>query len=58
MPGMAGLKFIELQKGKGCEAPNIAVMSATWSEEQYQTARELGCKAFQTIQPFRTTSMD
>lgn len=46
MPGMSGLKFIELQKNKGCKVPHIAVMSASWSKEEYQKARELGCKVF------------
>lgn len=46
MPGMSGLKFIELQIGKGCKAPHIAIMSATWSEEEYQKARKWGCKVF------------
>lgn len=47
MPGMSGLKFIELQKNKNCKVPNIAVMSATWSEEDYQKARDFGCKVFE-----------
>ena len=38
MPGMTGLSFIEIQKEKGCKVPHIAVMSATWSESQYQRA--------------------
>ena len=47
MPGMTGLKFIELQRGKSCKAPNIAIMSATWSESEYQKARELECEVFE-----------
>ena len=47
MPGMSGLKFIEIQKEKGCKVPHIAVMSATWSESQYQRAGDLGCKVFE-----------
>ncbi len=47
MPGMSGLKFIEMQKIKGCISPYIAVMSATWSESEYQKARDFGCKVFE-----------
>ncbi len=47
MPGMTGLRFIDLQKNKGCKAPNIAIMSASWSKKQYQKARKLGCKVFE-----------
>lgn len=47
MPRMNGLKFIENQMQKGCIAPHVAVMSAVWSEDQYQKARELGCKVFE-----------
>jgi CheY-like chemotaxis protein len=47
MPSMTGLKFIETQKDKGCIAPHIAVMSATWSAEEYKKAKELGCNVFE-----------
>lgn len=44
---MTGLKFIELQKDKGCKVPHIAVMSCTWSKSEYQRARDMGCKVFE-----------
>jgi DNA-binding response OmpR family regulator len=42
MPDMSGLKFNEGQKGKGCMASHIAVMSATLSEKEYKQARRYG----------------
>jgi DNA-binding response OmpR family regulator len=47
MPGMTGLKFIELQKEKDCKVSHMAIMSATWSESEYNKAEELGCKVFE-----------
>ena len=47
MPGMTGLKFVELQKEKNCKVPHIATMSATWTDHEYLQAKELGCKVFE-----------
>ena len=55
MPSMTGLKFIEGQKSKGCIAPHVAIMSATWSEEEYQEAKSYGCKVFE--KPFSLTEL-
>ena len=55
MPSMTGLRFIEGQKGKGCMAPHVAIMSATWSEEEYHEATRYGCMVFE--KPFSFTDL-
>lgn len=47
MPEMSGLKFLELQKNMGCKSENMAVMSATWTEEEKREAVKKGYKIFE-----------
>ncbi|MBW6509174.1 MAG: response regulator [Desulfuromonadales bacterium] len=48
MPGMSGLEFIQWIKDRGCKLPNNrrAVISGSWSNEEYEQAQHLGCKIF------------
>jgi hypothetical protein len=54
---MTGLEFIESQTRYGCKAigKNKAVMSATWTDAELETAKKLGCKTFQ--KPFRSNEL-
>ena len=45
--GLSGLDFIESQKGKGCKAQYIALMSATWASADIRRAEAIGCTIFE-----------
>lgn len=47
MPKVSGLDFVEAQLAKGCNIQHIAVMSGSWSEEDAERARNLGCKVLE-----------
>lgn len=49
MPGMSGLELIQWMNDRGCKLPNHckAVISGSWSNEEYEQALQLGCKIFQ-----------
>ena len=49
MPRMNGIDFIEHQIKNGCKGirQNKALMSGTWTDEQLNRARKLGCQTFQ-----------
>ena len=49
MPGMTGLELLQRFNNRGCKIPNHrrAIISGSWSEEEYHQARQLGCKIFQ-----------
>jgi CheY-like chemotaxis protein len=49
MPGMSGLELIQWITDRGCKLPNHrrAVISGSWSSEDYDQAQQLGCKIFQ-----------
>jgi CheY-like chemotaxis protein len=51
MPNMSGLKFIERQKRMGCRVQNTAVMSGSWTKEEIEHAKKLGCHVFN--KPFK-----
>jgi len=55
MPGMSGLELIQWMNDRGCKLPNHrkAVISGSWSNEEYKQAQRLGCKIFQ-----KPTSID
>ena len=43
---MPGLEFIENQKRNGCKVQNVAVMSGSWTDEELEHAKRLGCHTF------------
>ncbi|MFO7813651.1 MAG: response regulator [Pelovirga sp.] len=49
MPGMSGLELIQWLTDRGCKLPKHrrAVISGSWSSEEYDQAQQLGCKIFQ-----------
>lgn len=49
MPGMNGLELIQWITDRGCKLPKHrrAVISGSWSGEEYDQAQRLGCKIFQ-----------
>jgi CheY-like chemotaxis protein len=51
MPNMTGLEFIEHQKSNGCKVQNVAVMSGSWTDEEREHAKRLGCRTFK--KPFK-----
>ncbi len=51
MPNMTGLEFIEHQKSNGCKVQNVAVMSGSWTDEELDHAKRLGCHTFN--KPFK-----
>lgn len=51
MPYMRGLEFIDHQRGNGCKVPNIAVMSGSWTDEELEHAKRIGCHTFN--KPFK-----
>ena len=46
MPNMTGLCFIENQRKKACKCTHVALVSASWTEQDLLKAHELGCKTF------------
>jgi CheY-like chemotaxis protein len=46
MPTMTGLRFIRNQRQKNCKCKYVAMISASWTEEDLETAQQLGCKTF------------
>ncbi len=48
MPGMTGLELLQRFDKNGCKLPNHrkAIISGSWSNEEYHQARQLGCKIF------------
>lgn len=51
MPNMTGLDFLEDRRKSGCKVKNRAVMSGSWTDEEIDHARRLGCQIFE--KPFR-----
>ena len=47
MPNMTGLSFIENQKKKNCKCQHVALISASWTEQDLSLAHKLGCKTFE-----------
>lgn len=47
MPKVSGLDFIDSQLAKGCNIKHIAIMSGSWSEEDTERAKNLGCFVLQ-----------
>ena len=49
MPLLTGLDMIEKQRARGCKlvAGNRAVLSGSWSKEDQNQARSLGCQTFE-----------
>ena len=46
MPSMSGVEFVSELKHKGCQCPNIAMISGDWSESNLALARQLGVEVF------------
>ena len=44
MPIASGLDFVEGQIEMGCKCPNIAIMSGSWNETDYERAKKIDCK--------------
>jgi CheY-like chemotaxis protein len=55
MPHMSGLEFLENRKKSGCKVKNRAVMSGSWTEEEINHARRLGCQIFE--KPFQFSDL-
>jgi CheY-like chemotaxis protein len=51
-PDMSGLDFIEHQKSMGCKVKNVALISGSWTDEELEHAKRLGCHTFN--KPFKT----
>ncbi len=47
MPRISGLEFLKKKKENGCKAPHVAIMSATWTNEEQQEALASGYKIFE-----------
>ena len=43
MPQMDGFEFVKVLRNGGCRLEHVAIISASWSEEERARARELGC---------------
>jgi YesN/AraC family two-component response regulator len=56
MPNMTGLEFIEHQKSNGCKVQNVAVMSGSWTGEEIEHAKSLGCHMFK--KPFKIDEIE
>ena len=56
MPNITGLKFIENQRKKNCKCQQVALISASWTEEDLSMARDLRCKTF--TKPFFFQDLD
>lgn len=46
MPTMNGVEFVAELRRKGCQCPNIAMISGDWSESNLALARQLGAQVF------------
>ncbi len=48
MPKMTGLEFLQQQALRGCKGimRHKAVMSGSWSSEEFELAKSLGCRIF------------
>ena len=46
MPNVTGLQFIKNQIQKGCHIQNMALMSAAWTREEHEYAKQIGCQVF------------
>ncbi len=51
MPNMTGFEFIENLKRNRCKIQKIAIMSGSWTDEQLEHAKRLGCHTFE--KPFK-----
>ena len=47
MPLMNGLQFVDEQIQRGCRIKNLALMSGSWTPEDMENARALGCHVIQ-----------
>ena len=47
MPTIEGLKSIKEQIDNGCKVKCRALMSADWSDEEWQFAQKIGCRLFE-----------
>lgn len=54
MPGMDGLRFMEILKKKNCRCRHMAVMSGLWKNDKLRQAELLGCKTL--WKPFQADS--
>ncbi len=50
-PDISGLEFIEQQRSNGCKIQNVAVMSGSWTDEELEHVKRLGCHTFN--KPFK-----
>lgn len=55
MPNVMGLDFVEELIGKGCRCRNVALMSGSWSDDEFHRAQRLGCKVF--AKPFHVSQI-
>ena len=55
MPTIEGLKLIKDRIDTGCKVKFRALMSTTWSDADWQYARNLGCQLFR--KPFDLKAM-
>lgn len=46
MRAVSGLEFVENQARKGCKIRNVALLSASWPNDDREHAERLGCRTF------------
>jgi CheY-like chemotaxis protein len=56
MPNMTGFEFIENLKRNACKIQNVAIMSGSWTDEQLEHAKRLGCHTFE--KPFKLDEIE
>ena len=56
MPDMTGFEFIERQKRMGCKVQNVAIMSGSWTDEEAEHAKRLGCHILE--KPFKMDEIE
>lgn len=56
MPDMTGFEYIERQKRMGCKVKNVAIMSGSWTDEETEHARRLGCHIIE--KPFKILEIE
>ena len=53
MPAISGLEFIRTQKNKLCKCQQIALISASFTEDDFEAAEKIGCVIFPKPLDFR-----
>jgi len=56
IPGDFALKTVEGQISRGCKCRHFALLNGDWIKEDWETAKQLGCKIFE--KPFTKRLLD